>query len=69
MGKLASQLLKEYTERYPIYKEVVFSEGKNPPEKLPALFILTQHIVDTHISEKKRIGLILPDNDCNILLN
>ena len=68
MAKSASQLLKEYTERYPIYTEVVFSEAKNAPEKLPALFILTQHIVDTLIAEgKKRIAVILPDNDCNIL--
>lgn len=66
--KPASQLLIEYTERYPIYKEVVFSEAKNSPEKLPALYILTQHIVDTLIAEgKKRIAIILPDNDCNIL--
>ncbi len=66
---LLSQVLDNYLDKYPIYKSINFSiDSKSTPEKLPPLFVITQHIIDTFISNgSKRIAIVLPDNECNIL--
>lgn len=66
---LASDLLNEYTSRYPVYGELSFSLSDDADsEKLHPLFVLTQHIIDSLIKqEDKRIAIILPDDECSII--
>lgn len=66
---LVSQVLDEYLKKYPIYNSINFSiDSKSESEKLHPLFILTQYIIDKFISDgNKRIAIVLPDNECNVL--
>lgn len=66
---LVSQVLNEYLKKYPIYNSINFSiDSKSESEKLHPLFVLTQYIIDKFISDgNKRIAIVLPDNECNIL--
>ena len=64
-----SQVLNEYLKKYPIYNSINFSiDSKSESENLHPLFVLTQYIIDKFISNgNKRIAIVLPDNECNIL--
>jgi len=64
-----SQILYEYVKKYPIYEKVGFSyDCKNKIEHLHPLLIITQYIIDSFIAKgEKRIAIVLPDNDCNII--
>ena len=66
---LVSQILDQYIKDNPIYDLIKFSlDAKGEKEKLHPLFIITQYIIDKFIADgRKRIAIILPDNDCNIL--
>lgn len=66
---LVSQVLNDYLKKYPIYNSINFSIGsKSESENLHPLFILTQYIIDKFIADgNKRIAIVLPDNECNIL--
>ena len=66
---LVSQVLNDYLKKYPIYNSINFSiDSKSEPENLHPLFVLTQYIIDKFISDgNKRIAIVLPDNECNIL--
>lgn len=66
---LVSQVLNDYLKKYPIYNSINFSiDSKSESEKLHPLFVLTQYIIDKFISDgNKRIAIVLPDNECNIL--
>ncbi len=66
---LVSQVLNDYLKKNPIYNSIHFSiDGISKSEKLHPLFVLTQYIIDTFISEgNKRIAIVLPDDECNIL--
>lgn len=59
----------DYIARYPILDKVAFSmHEKVVGEKLHPLLVLTQYIIDTLIVKgEKRIAIVLPDNDCNII--
>ena len=64
-----SQILKNYEEKYPIYKLIDFSiDNKNEYEHLHPLFTITQYVIDSFIENgSKRIAIVLPDNECNII--
>ncbi|MCD8040681.1 MAG: DrmE family protein [Clostridia bacterium] len=64
-----SQILDNYVKDYLIYGKIKYSKSsKEDGESLHPLFILTQYIIDKFISEgNKRIAIVLPDNECNIL--
>lgn len=66
---LVSQVLNDYLKKYPIYNSINFSiDSKSESENLHPLFVLTQYIIDKFISDgNKRIAIVLPDNECNIL--
>lgn len=66
---LVSQVLNDYLNKYPIYNSINFSiDSKSESENLHPLFVLTQYIIDKFISDgNKRIAIVLPDNECNIL--
>ena len=64
-----SNLLEEYYGKYPIYKKVKFSfDNCQKGEFLHPLFVMTQKIIDGFIEQgSKRIAVVLPDDDCNIM--
>ncbi len=66
---LLSQVLDNYVKKYPIYGDIKYAiSNKADGENLHPLFILTQYIIDKFISEgNKRIAIVLPDNECNII--
>ncbi len=66
---LVSQVLNDYLKKYPIYNSINFSiDSKSESENLHPLFVLTQYIIDKFILDgNKRIAIVLPDNECNIL--
>lgn len=66
---LVSQILNQYIKDNPIYDLIRFSiDAKGQEEKLHPLFTITQYIIDKFIADgRKRIAIVLPDNDCNIL--
>lgn len=66
---LFSQILDNYIKNYPIYKSINFSGCTgNEPERLHPLYILTQYIIDKLIAQgEKRIAIVLPDDDCNVI--
>lgn len=64
-----NNLLENYYSEYPIYQKISFSRNKMlQGEKLHPIFVLTQNIIDNFIKTgSKRIAIVLPDEDCNIV--
>lgn len=62
-----SEIYDEYIKKYPIYQTVLFSKKDRLPETLHPLYTISQYIIDTLISKnKKRIAIILPDDESNV---
>lgn len=66
---LVSQILEQFYKQHPTYRNIGYSLGNvQYSERLHPLFVFTQYIIDTMISKgEKRIAIVLPDDDCNIL--
>lgn len=64
-----SNFLEEFYSKYPIYKKVKYSfDNCQKGEFLHPLFVMTQRIIDGFIENgSKRIAVVLPDDDCNIM--
>lgn len=64
-----TERLNGYYEKYPIYNLIKFSENsKMQGEILHPLYVATQQIIDKLISlGSKRIAIVLPDDECNII--
>lgn len=58
-----------YYEKHPIYNLIKFSDNSNTPgEILHPLYVTTQQIIDKFISlGSKRIAIVLPNDDCDII--
>lgn len=66
---LVSQILEQFYKQHPTYRNIGYSLGNvQYNEHLHPLFVFTQYVIDTMISKgEKRIAMVLPDDDCNIL--
>ncbi len=66
---LFSEIFEQFNRRHTTYGNIGFSFGNEKNrELLHPLFVITQYIIDTFIENgNRRIAVILPDDDCNIL--
>lgn len=63
------EILKEYCEKNPIYKNLLFSSLDTPEgETIHPLLIFTQYIIDQYLATgNNRVVIILPDDECSVL--
>lgn len=66
---LASQILEQFYKQHSTYKNIGYSLGNvQYREHLHPLLVFTQYIIDTLVVRgEKRIAIVLPDDDCEIL--
>ena len=67
---MVEDILNWYLVRNPVYRDVKFSKADEEvqAERLPNLLIFTQYIIDRFIADgEKRIAIVLPDDECNII--
>ena len=66
---LVSQILEQFYKQHSTYRNIGYSLGNvQYREHLHPLLVFTQYIIDTLIAKgEKRIAVVLPDDDCEIL--
>lgn len=66
---LVSQILEQFYKQHSTYRNIGYSQGNvQYREHLHPLLVFTQYIIDTLITKgEKRIAVVLPDDDCEIL--
>ncbi len=64
-----SQILNDYLNKHKVYNLIHYSfDDTSDGEVMHPLFIVTQHIIDSLIVQGyKRIGIVLPDNECGVM--